>query len=163
MLSRISTRSHGWLVFGLAALFLFGEFVAGHSWDLMDNARCFPYIGCNAGLWGYDAVLHTLSGVIAVVALLWLGRIWSRFDFYSYTPLRRGVSIFIILLAIGIGWETWEFSVDQLVVGSVNPQLIRFGVPLQPSALDTVGDLVVSTVGGLVTLVVCGAFRRKKS
>lgn len=93
--------------------------------------------------WWWDTVLHAGSGIA-------LGFIGFLILYALYRKGKLEASAFLIAffafcfaLALGALWEVFEFGVDQI-----------FGVNMQKSGLvDTMWDLMVDTVGALITSI----------
>ena len=93
--------------------------------------------------WWWDALLHTGSavgfGIIGFSTLLLL----FRNKRVQASPFVISMFSFSIALAIGVLWEIFEFTMDQL-----------FGMNMQKSGLmDTMWDFIVDTIGALIAAV----------
>lgn len=93
---------------------------------------------------GYlDAVAHFFGGSsIALSALIlwirWHGRAW-----FDASPLVRDYAIVMTSLFVGTMWEWWEFWMQRWT-----------GDVYQPSMGDTMQDLFMDTIGGLLTILI---------
>ncbi len=90
--------------------------------------------------WWWDIAMHGGSAVgfgligFVLVFMMFQG------DRYAAPPIAVSFFAFCFALAIGALWEIFEFSMDQ-----------TFGLNMQKSGLyDTMGDLIVDTLGALV-------------
>ena len=90
--------------------------------------------------WWWDIAMHGGSAVgfgligFVLVFMMFQG------DRYAAPPFAMAVFAFSFALAIGALWEIFEFGMDQI-----------FGLNMQKSGLmDTMGDLIVDTLGALV-------------
>ena len=93
--------------------------------------------------WWWDIVLHTGSGL----ALGFSGFLIMYILYYrkkiEASPFLVSIFAFCFAVAIGVIWEIFEFSMDQL-----------FGMSMQKSGLiDTMWDLIVDSGGALITSV----------
>jgi len=93
--------------------------------------------------WWWDALLHTGSavgfGIIGFSTLLLL----FRNKRVQASPFVISMFSFSFALAIGVLWEIFEFTMDQL-----------FGMNMQKSGLmDTMWDFIVDTIGALIAAV----------
>lgn len=137
-----------------ALLFAIPDF-AGQVYPFwMDSSLCFKYIGCNAGFFGYDALLHCISGGAGVLFFLWLN---ERKPGLQLLPKRQSVRIFLLLSAIAllsVCWEISEYSWDLFrTLSGFHVDLLHFYQPGQPSNADTMGDLTANLAGASATLV----------
>ncbi len=127
----------------LLALFAMLEFVLGSGFGLMQAARCFPAIGCNAGPGGFDAIVHVVSGLAEGVLFAILVRVSTR-----HRSARRILGLLVLYaVALAVAWELFEYGVDRLGLAGA------FGgtnVLLQHGADDTVADMILS--GGAAVL-----------
>ena len=90
--------------------------------------------------WWWDTVMHGGSAVgfgligFVLVFMMFQG------DRFAAPPFALAVFAFCFAIAIGTGWEVFEFAMDQL-----------FGLNMQKSGLmDTMGDLIVDAFGALL-------------
>ncbi len=137
----------------LVSLFCFVFVIVGGAFWGGNATTCFQFIGCNAGFFGYDAIEHLFSGILEAVFIVWLGRRYSKFDFYHKKDFFKNVVvIFSIVVLIGFGWEVLEFGHDHMLnraftfnaIGLLRPSMA------QPSNSDTMGDLTFDLLGGLL-------------
>ncbi|MBU1046511.1 hypothetical protein KKH36_01880 [Patescibacteria group bacterium] len=89
--------------------------------------------------WWWDIMLHTFSGVLIALIAFLIVYILNRKTALFMSPFFVSIFAFSFAIALGVIWEIFEFSVDNV-----------FGLNMQKSGLvDTMGDL---------TLIVVGAF-----
>ena len=149
----------------ISTLLLFAALeLVGEVWDggQINNAYCFHLLGCNAGFFGYDAVMHFVSGILEVSFFLWLARrsvSWNLFKGGFW----QNVLIMVALVAlVSVSWEILEFGYDSFRVDILHHNLL---LPTnhytQPSNADTVGDLLAGLLGGITTLVFLKISRHK--
>jgi uncharacterized membrane protein len=101
--------------------------------------------------WWWDVILHIGSaisfGIIGFVVLLLL----LRNERIKASPYTIAMFAFSFAVAIGVLWEIFEFSMDQL-----------FGMNMQKSGLiDTMWDLILDTFGALVAAIAGYVYLRK--
>lgn len=114
-------------------------------------------IGVFGGLYDalhwYDIPMHFLGGyAMAVLAL----DLWRAYVGPFATQGKWLVELVFVLgfvALIGIGWEWFEYIVDQVFNVSIRSGLAQMGLK------DTLGDLVNDMLGGLVGFL---AFRDRK-
>ncbi|WP_297634242.1 hypothetical protein [uncultured Clostridium sp.] len=95
------------------------------------------------GIEHYDKFLHLLSGGI-------LGFIGLAFYMYMFNIKEKKeidikkLIIFILMFLVSIAglWEIWEFTTDSL-----------FGLMAQNGLEDTMWDIILGTVGGIIVLI----------
>lgn len=91
--------------------------------------------------WWWDIALHTISGLaIGFAGFMILFTLYNKRKIESSAFI---IAFFSFMFAIGIGtiWEIFEFSMDQI-----------FKLNMQKSGLvDTMSDLIVDSIGALVT------------
>ncbi|MFA9397281.1 MAG: hypothetical protein ACERKV_03330 [Clostridiaceae bacterium] len=94
----------------------------------------------------WDTMLHTLSGIILGFTGFLLVYILNKDEGVNLnmTPIFVAIFSFTFAVAVGALWEIFEFFMDS-----------TFGLNMQKSGLiDTMGDLIVDTLGALFTSVV---------
>lgn len=101
-----------------------------------------------AKTWWYDTLLHFLGGV-------WVGNLFI-YIFSERLGLFEGKKNLFYTLAtvvgfvalLGVAWELYEFMIDETFG-------IKHGLPLtQPGLADTMKDLAIDTLGGVVSAVI---------
>lgn len=102
--------------------------------------------------WWWDILLHTCSGFLLGIVGFLMVHILNEAE-RIHVSLKPGfVAFFAFLFALGMGvvWEVFEFTMDSLA--GTNMQKPMLG---DPSGLtDTMWDLIVDGLGGLVIAVV---------
>ena len=89
-----------------ATLDLFGQIYP--FW--LNSSLCFKYLGCNAGIFGYDAALHVACGLTCIFFFLWLN---DRNPNWTLLPKNTGaqiVSLLALVCLIGVAWEMSEYA-----------------------------------------------------
>lgn len=94
--------------------------------------------------WWWDSLLHMGSAIVfGIVGFMILYTLYDTNRFVAQ-PFLIGVFSFAFAVAIGTVWEIFEFTSD-----------IFFGFNMQKSGLaDTMGDLIVNSIGALVASTV---------
>lgn len=137
------------LVFSMPELFPSND---PSSFNLINNSRCFPVVGCNAGFFGYDAITHMAGGILWATLFVWLMLRYKRMHILHTT---FGKSFFVIISTITlihVGWEFYEFGLDKIDTLLLGRPL-HFDEIAQPSNTDTMGDLIFGLLGAM-----CGVF-----
>jgi len=95
-------------------------------------------------LWWWDVVLHISSGIALGFAGFLILYILDSQGKVKANPIWIAIFAFCFGVALGAVWEIFEFGMDQL-----------FGYNMQKSGLvDTMWDLIVDSLGALLTSVV---------
>ncbi|MBU6142183.1 hypothetical protein KGO95_03675 [Patescibacteria group bacterium] len=136
--------------FGTTAIWLiaciFGEGLGG---SLGANDKCYPYLGCTSGFFGYDAIEHFLFGVAAVFVLIWLFR--SRFSLFSGVRWKDILILIALVALLSVFWELFECIHDLFRADILHQSLLDLRLHInqldQPSNLDTMGDLSFALLG----------------
>lgn len=109
-------------------LFVAGTLFLGEAFDFYNR------------FWWWDIAMHGGSAVgfgligFVLVFMMFQG------DRFAAPPIALAFFAFCFALAVGTLWEIFEFGMDQL-----------FGLNMQKSGLlDTMGDLIVDTLGALI-------------
>lgn len=100
----------------------------------------------------WDSFLHFISGIIVGFAgILTIKILLSEQTYCDLTPLVKALSAFLFAVASSALWEIWEFAGDQL-----------FGFDSQLNSLiDTMTDMYVCTLGGLIISLIIYRFYKK--
>ncbi len=113
------------------------------------------YLGEVAGfydnLWWWDDMLHFISALVFGLigfTILYVLHHQAKLD---TSPFVIAMFAFSFAISIGVLWEVFEFGMDQL-----------FGLNMQPSATDTMGDLILDSLGALVTAAAGYAYIKKQ-
>lgn len=113
------------------------------------------YLGEVAGFydhfWWWDAVLHFSSALVFGLigfSILYVLYYQGKLD---TDPFVIAMFAFSFAISIGVLWEVFEFGMDQL-----------FGLNMQPSTTDTMGDLIMDSLGALITSAAGYAYIKKQ-
>lgn len=138
----------------MVSIFAVQDFVGGYFFSWLNNSKCFTYLGCNAGFFGYDALVHFFSGMTEAVFIFWLAEKSQKFNFLHKSFWKNAIIIISIVALLGIGWEIIEFSYDQIRTHVLHQNLLDPNRLVQPNNIDTMGDLISTLIGALVILVI---------
>lgn len=103
--------------------------------------------------WWWDALLHTASGFILGILGFLLVYVLNEKEEIGLHMKPGFVALFAFMFAVGMGalWEIFEFAMDSL-----------FGFNMQKTGLvDTMGDLIVDTVGALTISILGYGYLKK--
>tara|TARA_Y100000310_G_scaffold337740_1_gene425583 strand:+ start:403 stop:1044 length:642 start_codon:yes stop_codon:yes gene_type:complete len=117
-------------LYALAVLFIFASLFLGEFVRFYDK------------FFWWDSLLHTASafafGLIGFTILY----ILVQRNRIVASPLTLAIFSFLFAVGIGATWEVIEFFIDNL-----------FLTDMQKSGLDTMGDLMVDMIGGLIAAI----------
>jgi hypothetical protein len=148
-----------WITIGL---FFLLEFVIANVFridgkNLIDNSLCFKYLGCNVGFFGYDALVHFTAGIFEAPLIIWLFEKYYHISLFhnagSHTFWKNLIILIALLVLIAYSWEIIELSYDQFRIIFLHQILFipdHLNKLLQPSNIDTMGDIFCSTMGGII-------------
>lgn len=112
-------------------VFIFAAIVLGELRSFYDS------------FWWWDSILHAVAGFgVAVIAFIILSLVYNNSDLRS-TPFLTSLFAICFSIALSAVWEIYEFTVDS-ITATTN---------MQPSASDTMWDLIVATLGASVAAV----------
>lgn len=112
-------------------LFFFGSIFLGEAFDFYER------------LWWWDIALHGTSAIgFGLTGFLFIFMLFEG-DRFAAPPSAIAFITFCVAMTMGAIWEVFEFAMDQ-----------TFGLNMQKSGLlDTMGDLIVDAIGGLIASV----------
>lgn len=134
-------------------LFAFFSIIGNYGPDLMANGLCFKYFGCNSGFFGFDAVVHLVSGIAETAVILMLMRRFPSFSVLHSSFWKDLLFVLSLALLIGFIWEFVEFIPDQYRVLVLHANLTSPDRLYQASNNDTMGDLLATMFGALLVAV----------
>lgn len=137
---------------GAVVAFSLAEFVGGGIFHLMRNENCFRFLGCNAGFFGYDALVHFLAGIMEMAFLFWL-RTKLKKDFLHGIYFYDMAILVAFLALMAVSWELVEFCFDQFRLYVLHVNLLVPNHLAQPSNADTMGDMFFSIFSGKLAAV----------
>ena len=127
------------------------------------NDRCYAILGCNAGFFGYDALLHFVSGIMITSLIIFFSIKFSAANFFHDGFWKNMIVVVSLIAMIAVFWEIAELGHDQFRMKVLHENL---RVPTnrldQPSNDDTMGDITFAILGGTITGVVFRSYMRKK-
>ncbi len=152
---RLPSRAALWAT-GVTVVWLiaciFGEGLGG---SLGANDKCYPYLGCTSGFFGYDAIEHFLFGVAAVLVLVWFFRAYPRFSLFSDIRWKDVLTLVALIALVSVFWELFECAHDLFRVDVLHQSLFNLQLHInqldQPSNLDTMGDLSFAILGSFLS------------
>lgn len=130
---------------------LYGEFFNGAP-----NSACYPYLGCDAGFFGYDALEHFLFGFAAVWIIVWLCRTFPRHSILAVEHWKSWLILVACVMLVAVFWEIGEWFRDAYLLDIAHQRLFDLQLHInylaQPSNFDTMGDLTFTLLGSLLAL-----------
>jgi hypothetical protein len=118
-------------------------------------------LGLYYHLFWWDDFLHTLSGVIiGFLGFIVMYKINEKYSM-DISPLLVAVFAFTFAVTMGVLWEIFEFSMDimfgtDMQKWNLPTTVWILGRSYQGSGLrDTMSDLIVDSLGALITSVIC--------
>ena len=130
--------------------------------QLMIDGKCYPFLGCNSGFFGYDALVHFISGIMDAALIIFLFKKFSSTNLFNGNFHKNLIIIVSIVISISFLWEVIEFSHDQLRMKVLNIDLVSLNKLDQPSNEDTMGDITFSIIGATITAFVFRPLIKKK-
>lgn len=108
----------------------------------------------------WDIMLHATSGVVlGIVGFLFVYLLNERGDAnVNLSPIFVVIVAFCVAITLGVFWEIFEFSADRLL--GYNMQ--KYRVPGQDGLVDTMSDLIVDSIGALVTCILGWLYIKKE-
>lgn len=134
-------------------LFILFSIIGNYGPDLMANGLCFAHLGCNSGFFGFDAVVHFVSGIAETAIMLWFMRRIPSISVLHSTFWKDLILILSLALMVGFIWELLEFVPDQYRVLVLHANLTSPDRLYQASNNDTMGDLLAAMLGALVVAI----------
>lgn len=114
----------------------------------------------------YDTIIHFLNGGIIVVIAFAVIKYFVK-DSNDHIPVIIVVAV-LVSLSLGTLWEIFEFTVDNIFVGSnmQRYQDVQTNIPFigQDALKDTMIDLIVDTLGAILAGIILfmDSIRNKK-
>lgn len=107
-------------------------------------------------LWGWHNIAHATTGsLVAGIGYTVLRTIEAHTASVSFPPKFTAVFVVIFVFAVGVAWEIFEFTLDQVTAVLVGEEMLLTQHGLQ----DTMSDLAANTAGALVVAVAATVYR----
>lgn len=132
----------------MAIGFIFASVFLGEVHDYYDR------------FWWWDIVLHTSSGFLLGIIGFLLVYVLNETEQISLDMKPGFVAFFAFLFALGMGvvWEIFEFTIDQLFATNMQKPMLGDNSGLT----DTMFDLIVDTIGALIIAVLGYGYMKAK-
>lgn len=123
----------------IITLFIFAAQILGEIGDFYEKIS-----------W-WDTMLHTISGVIlGLVGFLFVYLLNEKGNInVNLSPSFVILFAFCFALTMGVFWEFFEFGADRIF--GYNMQ--KFRMPGEDGLVDTMGDLIVDTIGAIIACI----------
>lgn len=109
----------------------------------------------NYSVWWYDLLLHFLGGMWVAIAANKFLRISTSLTF-TRSNLVRPLLIIALVALIGVTWEIYEFTIDEIFFEE------RALWRAQDGNTDTMTDLMIDLLGGVVVTGYYWSYRSDK-
>lgn len=107
-------------------------------------------------VWGWHNIAHATTGsLVAGVGYTLLRTLEVHTTAVSFPPKFTLFFVVIFVFAVGVVWEIFEFTLDQVAVAITGEEMLLTQHGLQ----DTMTDLVANTVGAIVVAVAATVYR----
>lgn len=126
------------------SIFLVGALFSDLGPHLIANDKCYALLGCNADFFGYDAVLHFVSGVMTASLIIWLMKKYPEVNLFHEQFWKNVFIVVAIAALVAVSWEIVEYSHDQFRMAVLHQNLTSPNRQDQPSNSDTMGDMTFS-------------------
>ena len=104
-------------------------------------------------------MLHFTSGIIlGLIGFLFVYLLNEKGDAnVNLSPIFVVLFAYCFAVTMGVFWEIFEFSVDRLL--GYNMQ--KFRLPGQDGLVDTMQDLIIDSIGALITSIIGWIYLKK--
>jgi hypothetical protein len=150
------------ITIAVVALFIVGWILGRWGPELIANEKCFRFLGCNIGFFGYDAALHFVSGIMDLLVIVWLARRFLRFDLFGNVAWKNILIGVSMVALIAVVWEIGELCHDQFRMKVLHENLISPNHLDQPTNDDTMGDITFTLIGATLTACALEIIARQK-
>lgn len=133
------------------SIFLIGALFSYFGPHLMANDKCYILIGCSAGFFGYDAVLHFVSGVMTASIIIWLMQKYPKVNLFHEQFWKNVFIVVAIAALVAVSWELVEYGHDQFRMTVLHQNLTSPNRLNQPNVSDTMGDMTFSILAAALT------------
>ncbi|MDB5244585.1 MAG: hypothetical protein JWN18_455 [Parcubacteria group bacterium] len=129
----------------------------GEFWGGAPNSACYPYLGCDEGFFGYDALEHFLFGLTLVWLIVWLSDTYPRLSLLHSEFWKTVLTILAVIALVAVIWEIGEWFRDAYLLGIAHQPLLNIRLHInylaQPSNFDTMGDLSFTLTAACISLL----------
>lgn len=134
----------------IITLFIFGAQYLG---EIQDFYRIFPW---------WDTALHTTSGVIlGIIGFMFVYLLNEKYGkSVKLSPFFVVMFAFCFAVTMGVFWEFFEYGTDRIF--GANMQKFRFPELGDNGLVDTMGDLIVDSIGAFITSIIGYIYIKKK-
>lgn len=92
----------------------------------------------------YDEIVHFIAGAWGGIIIIWTySKYKNKIPFYNKFKSAPLITVTLLMILVGIGWELFEFSFVEYVKITYDHRL-----GLQPTHFDTFTDLILDGLGG---------------
>ena len=143
-------------------IFVIASILGNHGPTLMSNDKCFRFLGCNIGFFGYDAAVHFVSGIMDMTLIVWLMRKFSSLSLFQDRFWKNFLITIAIVALLAFSWELFEFGHDQFRIKILHENITNPNTLDQPTNSDTMGDMTFSLIGAAITASALKSFMKNK-
>ncbi len=143
-------------------VFLTLSFLGNHGSTFMSNDKCYALLGCNIGFFGYDVMVHFISGIMEASLIILLMKKFLSFNLFHESFWKNLLVVVSLVALIAFSWEFGELCHDQFRVKVLHENLINPNNLDQPTSNDTMGDMTFSILGATITAFALRSFMKKK-
>jgi hypothetical protein len=120
----------------------------------MANGVCYRFIGCNSGFFGYDMIVHLVSGIMDAALIVWLMGKFPQANLLHGRFWKDALIIISLVALVAVSWEFCELSHDQFRMKVLGENMTTPNRLDQPTNDDTMGDMTFSIAGAALTACV---------
>lgn len=152
--SILSKKFGVYLPAGLQIIVTLFIFSAQYLGEIKDFYRIFPW---------WDTALHITSGVIlGLIGFMFVYLLNERYgEKVKLSPFFVVMFAFCFAITIGVFWEFFEYGMDRII--GTNMQKFRYPQLGDDGLVDTMGDLMVDTIGAFITAIIGYIYIKKKN
>jgi hypothetical protein len=150
------------MVVVLVIIFLALSFLGNYGPTLMTNDKCYSFLGCNVGFFGYDALVHFVNGIMEATFIVWLMARFPSFSLFHNRFWKNLLIVVIMVVFVAFLWEFSEFFHDQFRMKVLHENLTIPNTLDQPTNNDTMGDITFSILGAAITALTLSSLMRRR-
>lgn len=136
--------------------------LGNHGPVLMSNDKCYPFLGCNIGFFGYDVLVHFVSGIMEATLIILIMRKFLVINLFHNCFWKNLLIVISLVLLIAFCWKFGELCHDQFRMKVLHENLITPNNLDQPTNNDTMGDTTFSLLGATIISFVFRSFMKEK-